>query len=163
MLEHPASQVTVNSAIWRLKTIGKVQFTANDERDLNSLRTTRNAQRATPSNIMNGGRQNRRPRSSWAELSVLPSASLKKSSGPTFPANSSQMILGKGFSTSCPSLPRHMVHGLMLGFAPVENTRPAATSVANLQCRCGVVAASCVVIGKPSKNDTHHHSSGPRS
>ena len=38
-----ARTVTVNAAIGRLKSIGGVVFTSDDERDLKSLRTTRNA------------------------------------------------------------------------------------------------------------------------
>jgi hypothetical protein len=38
-----ARTVTVYTAISRLKSIGNVQFSANDERSLSSLRTTRNA------------------------------------------------------------------------------------------------------------------------
>lgn len=38
-----ARTVTVDEAISRLKSLGNVQFSANDERNLKSLRTTRNA------------------------------------------------------------------------------------------------------------------------
>ncbi|MDT3735159.1 MAG: hypothetical protein ROZ00_02925 [Denitratisoma sp.] len=38
-----ARTVTVDTAISRLRSIGNVQFSANDERNLKSLRTTRNA------------------------------------------------------------------------------------------------------------------------
>lgn len=38
-----ARTVTVDTAISRLKSVGKVQFSADDERSLKSLRTTRNA------------------------------------------------------------------------------------------------------------------------
>ena len=38
-----ARTVTVDTAISRLRSIGNVQFSANDERSLKSLRTTRNA------------------------------------------------------------------------------------------------------------------------
>ena len=140
-----ARTVTVDTAISRLKNIGGVKFTDNDEKNLRSLRTTRNA-----IEHYEWSTTEKEAKSLSAMLSVSRFPSLPSISAPISRLTSSKTILGDHSLRSCLTSFALMARESKRISERKANIRPTAMLASSSPSPRGAAVASFAVIGKMS-------------